>query len=265
MSLRFQSLSSGSSGNCLLLWSDHARVIIDCGLPTMTRARELFANSLGNPAHVDAVIVSHMHSDHINYYSLRVIEECGLKLMVNERCLNQLRGKHFKGYKFKSIQFQTFSGRSFGLGDLTIQPFEVPHSPGFPNCGFVVRCRDNGKWSTAVIATDFHSGRAVLEHFVDADFIFAESNHDPGLLAKYYNPNSRFHMSNPNASEMLRAAYEQSRNKPHTIMLGHLSARRNTERHAFEEMRRAFRENGTQLGFRLFAAPRYESSVLVEV
>ena len=53
-----------------------------------------------------------------------------------------------------------------------------PHAPGFPNYGFVITA---GK-TKIIICTDFHDAEGVLEHFVDADFIFVEANHDLDLL-----------------------------------------------------------------------------------
>jgi len=265
MPLCFRSLCSSSSGNCLLIWSDTTRIMIDCGLPSMRRARELFENSLGSGGRVDAVIVSHMHGDHINHESLRVIDEYGLDLMVYERCLDQLRGKHYNGHRFRSMGLNTFSLQGFTIGDLQVQPFEVPHNPKVPNCGFVVNYKDGRAWKKAVIATDFHDGRGIGDYFTEADFLFVESNHDPLLLARYFNPNSRFHMSNPKTAGLLHTAIKQSRKKPHTVMLGHLSSRRNTERHALEETERFFRENGTQMGFNLFTAPRYEGSRSIDI
>jgi len=231
----------------------------------MRRTREILENNLGNPAHIDSVIISHMHGDHINHQSLRVIEEYGLKLRVYEKCLNQLRGKHYQGHRFKSLDLDTFSDQCFTVGNLSIQPFEVPHNPNFPNCGFVVRCNEGKNWKTAVIATDFHKSADVLDHFIDADFIFVESNHDLGLLARYFNPNSRYHMSNPKTAELLYMAYVQSRKKPHTVMLGHLSRERNTESYALRETKLVFREKGVDLHSKLFAAPAFESSKLVEI
>lgn len=265
MSLYFRSLCSSSSGNCLVLWSDKTRIVIDCGLSSMRKARELLECNLGNPRHVDSVIISHTHSDHINYQSLRVIDEYGLTLKVCEKCLDQLRGKHYNGYRFKSLKLETFSNKPFTVGDLYIHPFEIPHNPNCANHGFVVKCIDGMDWKTAVIATDFYNWRDVLDNYLDLDFIFTESNHDPGLLAKYFNPNSRFHMSNTKTAELLYSAYLQSKRKPHTVMLGHLSNQRNTERHALGEICKIFKENGVNLDPNLYAAPLYEPSRVIKI
>jgi phosphoribosyl 1,2-cyclic phosphodiesterase len=265
MSLFFQSLSSSSAGNCLVLWTDRTRILIDCGLASMRRTREVLEQNLRDPRHIDAVIVSHMHGDHINHQSLRVIDEYGLEVWVFEQCLGQLKGKHFNGHKFSKIDLKTFSAASWSVGDLLIQPFEVPHQPIYPNWGFVVRYREHGRWKKAVIVTDFHNGENALGYLIDADFIFIESNHDLGLLAKYFNFNSRFHMSNPKTAELLYTAWMQSCHKPKTVMLGHISAQRNTERNALEEVQRVFREHETDTAFELCAAPLQESSRVIEI
>jgi phosphoribosyl 1,2-cyclic phosphodiesterase len=231
----------------------------------MRRTREVLETNLKDPRHVDAVIISHMHGDHINHHSLRVIEEYGLTVWVYERCLNQLKGKHFNGHKFRSMDLKTFSDTPLTIGDLWIQPFEVPHQPTHLNCGFAVRYKENMVWKSAVIITDFHNGSGALGYLIDSDFIFLESNHDPDLLARYFNPNSRFHLSNPKSAELLHTAYIQSSKKPKTVMLGHLSSQRNTEQYALKEVQGLFQKNGTAMDFQLCTAPLQASSVPVEI
>ncbi|MHC4538339.1 MAG: MBL fold metallo-hydrolase, partial [Planctomycetota bacterium] len=151
-SLYFKSLCSSSSGNCLVLWTDHTRVLIDCGLGSMRRTRRMLSQHLGNPLGVDAAIVSHMHGDHIGYYPLRVLEDLGIKVRVHEKCMAQLKQKHFNGYGFSSLRLKPFSDRPFRVGDLTFRPFELPHNPVYPTYGFTVKY----KATKVVVATDFN-------------------------------------------------------------------------------------------------------------
>lgn len=265
MPLHFQSLISSSSGNCLVLWSDRTRVILDCGIRSAHGTRNLLENNLEDPKNVDAVIISHMHGDHINHYSLMALDQYGLSLRVHERCLDQLRDRHFNGHRFPSLDLNTFADENFKVGDLSFQPFEVPHHPAYPNFGFAVRYREGKRWRNAVFVTDFNDGTSVLDYFADSDFIFVESNHDLDLLAKYFNPNSQYHMSNPKTARLLCMTCNRNKKKPHTVMLGHLSSQRNTERVALEEVHGAFRVNGMDLDFRLFAAPLYEPSQVIKI
>jgi len=227
----------------------------------MRRTRQILKTNLGNPGDLDAVIISHNHSDHISYYPLRVFEELGTTIRIHENCLAQLKDKHLGGYGFGSLKIKPFADASFTTGDLTIQPFEVPHNPSFFTCGFVITCMDK----KTVIATDFNRWQDSLERFIDSDFIFVESNHDLELLRRYYNPNSQFHMPNPKTGQMICEIRKKSKKAPKTVMLGHLSSQRNEPHIALAETRKAFKEAGINLDFELLAAPRLESSDEIKI
>jgi len=216
---------------------------------------------LGNPLDIDATIVSHMHGDHIGYYPLRVLEDYGIKVRVHEECLAQLKQKHFNGYGFNSLRLKPFSDGPFTVGDLTFRAFDLPHNPFFPTFGFAIKY----KTIKVVVATDFNSWDDSLGQFVDADFIFVESNHDLELLRQHFNPNSQFHMPNPETGKLLCCARKDSRKAPQAVMLGHLSLIRNEPDIALEEIEHAFEDEGTDLDFRLLAAPRLEASQTVKI
>ena len=256
MTLHFKSLCSSSSGNCLLLWTDSTRILIDCGLSSMRRTRQILKKHLGNPGDLDAVIVSHNHSDHISYYPLRVLEELGIPVRIHEKNLDQLKDKHLYGYGFGSLKIKTFNNNSFTISDLEIQPFEVPHNPYFHTCGFIV----NHQNKKVVIATDFNNYQDSIEHFTDSDFIFVESNHDLELLRRFFNPNSKFHMPNFKTGQMICEIRKKSKKPPKTVILGHLSLQRNEPHLALNETRKIFKKTETPLDFNLLAAPRLESS-----
>ncbi|UCF16692.1 MAG: MBL fold metallo-hydrolase [Phycisphaerales bacterium] len=261
MSLHFMSLRSSSSGNCLLVWTDRTRVLIDCGLGSMKRTRRVLTQNLGDQLDIDAAVVTHMHTDHIGYYSLRVLESHGVAVIIHESCLPQLRGKHFNGRGLSTLQLKPFADSGFKIGDLRFQAFEVPHDPWYPTYGFVVKYRR----SKIVIATDFCYWDSLLEHFVDSDFIFVECNHDLELLARYYNPNSQFHMPNPDTGELLCAVRQCSKRPPRAVMLGHLSEIRNRPDIALREVESSFEIHGLELGFPLLVAPRLHASEVIEV
>ena len=62
--IRFSLLGSGSSGNAILVVTPGARVLIDCGFSM--KQLELRAAQLGERLdELDAVFVTHEHSDHV--------------------------------------------------------------------------------------------------------------------------------------------------------------------------------------------------------
>ncbi len=151
MSLHFQSICSSSSGNCLALWSDTTKIIIDCGLSSMRTTRQVLSSLFGQAPGAGSVLLTHNHCDHISYYPLRVLEEFGLEVRIHEDCVEQLKEKHFNGYGFRNLNLKPFTNRKFTVGDFSIMPFEVCHSPYFPTYGFQIFYRD----TKIVVATDF--------------------------------------------------------------------------------------------------------------
>jgi len=254
MSIRFQSVCSSSAGNCLGLWSQTTRLLIDCGLGSMKRTRRAMTALYGDPAGIDAVLLTHTHSDHISYYPLRVLQDYGIRLHLHEACLDQLNNRHFNGTGFRDLRIAPYDSRAFTVGDFRITPFAVPHHPGFPTCGYQIQSQ--GK--KIVIATDFLDWETVFEHFLDADFIFVESNHDMHLLRKYFNPNSRYHMPNPKTAQLLLNVRRHSRKPPRTVMLGHISSQRNNPKIALTQTQHAFRDAGLTMDFQLTSAPLRE-------
>jgi len=251
MALYFQTICSSSSGNCLALWSDSTRILIDCGLSSMKRTRAALTTVFDDPTQIDAVLLTHTHGDHIAYYPLRVLEAYGLSVRLHEDCYEQLRHKHYNGYGFGELDVVPFKTKPFTVGDLTITPFEVMHNPAYPTYGYQIGYRD----SKIVIATDFQEWTGIFDAFVDVDFIFVESNHDLDLLRQYFNPNSRYHLPNPDAAELLVNVRKESRTPPQQVMLGHLSSQRNEPAIALAETAAAFDTAGVAMDFELTAAP----------
>jgi ribonuclease BN (tRNA processing enzyme) len=192
---------------------------------------------------------------------LRVLDEYGYTIRLHDDCVDQLKQKHFNGYGFKNLNIKPFKNTEFTVGEFKIKPFEVIHSPWYPTYGYQIFYEDK----KIVIVTDFCKRDNVLEHFVDADFIFVESNHDLELLRRNYNPNSRFHMPNPGTAGLLFEVVSESRKEPQTVMLGHISSQRNERDLALAETVAVFADADKEIGFQLLTAPLRECSEVVEV
>ena len=256
MSLTFQSLCSGSSGNSLLLRTGGTTLLIDAGFSSMRACRNTLNGYLPE---IDGVIISHLHSDHLQYSSLRVLEECRVPIYLCEREIQYLARRHFRQSPFLELKIRPFCDQPFPIGDFAIHPFRVPHDGVRPTFGFAISVRRKGGWKKVVIATDFWNWRGISSWFENADFIYVEANHDPKLLRAYPNPRSHFHLSNGNCGHLLRRVFDQSRNRPSALMLGHLSEKRNRPGLAQGAVTELL-DDGGYGDVAIHIAPRYEPS-----
>jgi phosphoribosyl 1,2-cyclic phosphodiesterase len=259
MAVTFQSLRSSSSGNCLLLRDNRTALLFDCGFKTQGACGEALAALVPYPS---AVIVSHIHSDHINYPALRFLAKQRIPIYAHSCVIDELRSRHaFDDWPIPPL-FHMFGEGPFQIGDFELLPIQVPHDPACPTYGFVVRHQTGLK---TILCTDFHNFSGVLDHFVDCDFIFVEANHDPGLLRRYPNYASQFHLSNEKTAWLLYHAIFRGNHSPGQVMLGHLSRQRNTPELALAAIRCVFERQGIEIPFPLEAAPAFEPSRLIHI
>jgi phosphoribosyl 1,2-cyclic phosphodiesterase len=265
VALYFKTLRSSSSGNCLRLWTEQTNVIIDCGLNSQKLCRALLSQHAGEIDSISAVLISHLHQDHIHYSALRVFEDHGITVRIHERLVNKFQEKFIINNRFGQLNLQPFPGTVFNLGEFTIKPVQIPHSPQHDNYGFVINYQHCARRLKIVIMTDFNNGDGLAGHFADADFIYVEANHNPGLLKKYPNPNSQYHMKNETVADLLCSARKLSTRPPAAVMLGHLSKERNTRELAIAAIQGAFMSNNMKPDFKLYVAPADYASPAIEL
>jgi phosphoribosyl 1,2-cyclic phosphodiesterase len=265
VAIYFQSLRSSSSGNCLVLWTATSSILIDCGVKVQRECADLLDAHRRRAGTLDGVIVSHAHGDHVTRASLRVLQREGIRIHAHRRVLRLLRERHGLEDWNRAPDLEPFPAGPFEVGDFRVTPMEVPHAPGVPNFGFVITARGARSKRTIVVCTDFHDYGGVLPHFVDADFIFVEANHDLQLLRQHPNPNSRYHLNNVKTASLLHHAIRQSASPPGAVMLGHLSEERNRRPLAIDEVRALFERRRTDIRFDLDAAPAHRASAIVEI
>ncbi len=210
--------------------------------------------------HLDGVVISHLHSDHIHYSSLRVLEACGVPVYIYEKDISVLAGRHFRRLPFLHLKLRPFRERTLQIGDLAVTPFGVPHDGSRHTFGFQVSAPHKKRSRKIVLATDFWDWRNLTGWFQDSDFIYVEANHDPKLLQEHPNPRSRYHLSNEGCGRLLQRALSAGKSPASGIMLGHLSAVRNRPKLAREKvlelLERVLRVDDVEVQI----APRYEPS-----
>jgi phosphoribosyl 1,2-cyclic phosphodiesterase len=261
LTLTFQSLCSGSSGNSLLLKTEGSALLIDAGFPSMRAGRKALNGYLSG---IEGVVISHLHSDHIQHASLRLLEESRIPIYLYEKDIKPLAGRHFRQFPFLHLKIRPFSDRPFPIGDFSIYPFRLPHDGIRPTFGFAISLNRKGRQRKVVVATDFRDWGGLPGWFADSDFIYVEANHDPELLRVHPNPRSHFHLSNVKCGRLLKQVFAQSRSKPSTLMLGHLSEKRNRPELAQGTVSEILAEGGHR-SIEIRIAPRYEPSEWIPI
>ena len=217
-------LASSSAGNSTFIGTDKTRILIDAGL----NRKETFARlaAIGeDPARLDAIFITHEHSDHIT--GLPVISRA-----LQNRIpifLTHLTAPHIDWDNANPVVETFQAGARIEFGDLSIGSFTIPHDAVDP-VGYTV----TAEGIKVSIATDLgYIPDSVRFHLQGSHFLLLESNHDPRMLQVGPYPwhikqrilSRKGHLSNEAAGEYI--ATELPR-EVQMLILGHLSEHNNT-------------------------------------
>lgn len=219
------SLQSGSSGNCIYVEAGDVRLLFDAGIAGV-QAEERLAAHGRDIRSVQAVIISHDHSDHIRHAGV-LQRKFGLPVYVTPSTLAAASARCNLG-KLSDVRHFRSNDR-ISLGAAVVHAIPTPHD-GVDGAVFVVEA--GGK--RLGILTDLgHVFQDLVRIVGSLDAVFLESNYDPDMLAKGPYPaylkqrikGPRGHISNGEAADvLLRASREQ---RLQWACLAHLSEQNN--------------------------------------
>lgn len=204
--MRVISLQSGSNGNCVYVEAGGVRLLFDAGISGSTAAERLAGHGRDIRS-VDALIISHNHSDHIS--SAGVFQrKFDIPLYVTPRCLSAAQTRCSLG-KLKEVQHFR-SGSTICIGDVSVHTIPTPHD-GEDGVAFIV---DDGAHRLGILTDLGHVFQDLGRTIASLDAVFLESNYDPHMLAN--GPYPRFlksrikgpggHISNREAAELIAGA-----------------------------------------------------------
>lgn len=249
-------LASGSAGNATLVSTENTRILVDAGLSKRETTKRLAA--IGEtPEKLDAILVSHEHSDHVSGL-VTLAKSYSIPVYMTRLTAPAI---DWGEYQPRLETFQ--AGSRFSIGDICIDSFTVPHDAADP-VGFCFRA--NG--IKAGIATDLgYLPDSIKVHLTGADLLLLESNHDLQMLRVGPYPWSvkqrvmgrNGHLSNEVASDFIRTGLDT---RTSTLVLGHISEQNNHP--AIVQQAAAQALNGRSLFTRLVIAhPGQQSEVFV--
>lgn len=227
MNVRFLSIASGSKGNCYYIESSHARVLVDCGVG-IRRVQASLEEAGVQLSELDAVLVSHIHSDHVSGLGV-LLKHCSPVVYCHEQVRHELASniRQKRGQEYDNIQTYD-SEHGFFHRDIDILPCEVSHDAQ-PTCMFKLFCGGH----RLGILTDLGTyDNSQVSLFGDCELLVLESNHCPEILRGNAYPEylksrirgSQGHLSNQQAVELSTGLASM----PQHLLLGHLSENSNT-------------------------------------
>ena len=240
--IRFSLLGSGSSGNAILVVTPGARVLIDCGFSM--KQLELRAAQLGERLdELDAVFVTHEHSDHVKGLGV-LARRLRIPVFMTRGTCARLPANVAE---VPCIECFT-AGDSIRLDGLTLSSFSVSHDAGDP-VGF---CVDFEGAKLGIAADLGHAPNLVRLRLAGSQALVLESNYCPELLRLGPYPpqlqqrirGKQGHLSNEDMSALLASlAHERLR----LVVLSHLSEENNDPARVFEMARRAMQPCGAEV------------------
>ncbi len=249
--MRLISFGSGSSGNSFLLDTGEVRIVFDCGVGIRRVRKEMVA--LGVAGQLDAILISHEHSDHIKALgSLTRYEDC--PVYASDGTLDAIGRKP----GWQSIR----SGEALTLAGVRIDPIGVSHDAAEP-LGFFIDAGDE----RIALFTDLGTPQAEVSDAVrEATVVVLESNYCETMLRNSPYPaflkrrirSQNGHLSNDDCAATLVDALRPS---SHTVWLAHLSENNNAPEVAEAAVQEALAVRGIRLPVR--SLPRHASENLL--
>jgi len=233
--MRFSSLGSGSKGNATLVAAGDTLLMIDCGFSTRETERRMLGLGV-QPAQVDAILVTHEHSDHcagVARFSRR--HKTPVYLTHGTLGSGRLDGCH-EVHCFNSEQ-------RFDIGAIEVQAVAVPHDAREP-CQYRFA---HGGLSLGVLTDLGSSTPHVVRHYRGCDALLLEFNHDLEMLMNgSYPPGLKHrvssdwgHLNNRQAAALLQ---ELGCADLRYLVVGHVSENNNCRDRAAEALRAVYGE-----------------------
>ena len=220
--IAFASLGSGSRGNAACVRMGEALLLVDCGFSL--RQAESRLERLGvHPADIDAILVTHEHSDHASGVPA-LAARYGIEVHATHGTLKSFAPDALDGVP---VATPVQGGRPFSLKGVAVMPVTVPHDAREP-VQFVFQY---GGRRIGVISDLGCPTPHVLEHYRGCHGLLLESNHDRQMLMRgSYPPHLKRriagdlgHLSNSQAGEFLAAVAMPEMD----VVIGHVSERNN--------------------------------------
>ncbi len=237
--MKFCVLASGSEGNCAFVEdSKGVGVLVDAGI-SMRRTSERLKELERDFSQIEAVIISHEHSDHLKGAAV-IARRQDLPIYASEGTLSLIK-RLLPNY----TRLVNLNGCVLKFGGMQIRAFSVSHDAS-ETVGFIIT---EGESRLAIVTDLGHVDMVALDWLRDCDAIVLEANHDIDMLLEGPYPwdlkqrirGHKGHLSNDQAAEALMKVATP---KLKRVVLAHLSKENNLPDVACQRIKSHLHDNG---------------------
>ena len=265
--MRFQSIASGSNGNCIYIEEGDTRILVDAGI-SAKGIREGILNLGVAPDIISGILVTHAHSDHIKGLPV-FMKHFHIPLYCTEDTLSGIRSADPDHAIPEDVIRVISRDEPFELNGAKITPIPTCHDTK-GSCGYRI---DFQRFSVAVL-TDLGTYDArTVELLQGLNGLLIESNHDVRMLEAGPYPfvlkrrilGDYGHLSNERCAELLTKILHKDLK---FILLGHISEENNYPEIALMTVKNAIDACSAPFSasdFRIEAASRYAPSDVFEL
>ena len=233
-------LASGSKGNATYIETANTKILIDAGISLKRIKEELTSHNI-YPDHLDAILVTHEHIDHVKELA-SVANYFNTNIYIHEESFYHITNSVKYCLDMNRIFFINVDKR-YTINDLTFVPMQLFHDT--KNCyGYFIKANN----LSLAYMTD--TGRILEKYYKvlkNMNVLIMESNHDVEMLLNSSRPyilkqrilSDKGHLSNEQCANYLK---EFISDKLQTLVLAHLSEECNTEDIAYKTISDALNE-----------------------
>lgn len=251
--MKFKVLASGSKGNCTVIISEEAKIIIDMGISYQTLKKSLEEDSL-SLNDFTGILITHCHKDHTNGLA-SLVKHTRLKVYIPIKMYDSLK-------ELISRDDCIFIEDNFKINDLKIELIHTSHDAP-ASVGYII---ENNNKSLVYVTDTGYINRKYLTKMIKKECYIIESNHDEKMLMD--GPYPRFlkervisdkgHLSNTTTAKYLQKIIG---NNTKMIVLAHLSETNNTEELAYNTTKELLSDKSIEI----LVARQHESTAIIEV
>lgn len=234
--MRFCSIASGSSGNCIYVGSQATHLLVDVGISGKKAEAGLNELELAG-RDIDGILITHEHSDHIAGLGV-LCRKYGIPVFATKGTIKAIIQNGGKNAPDEALFQEIEADKKIIIKDLTVSPMRISHDAAEP-----VGYRIGYEGKKVAVCTDLGVyNDYTVECLKGMDALLLEANHDVNMLQvgpyPYYLKQrilgDRGHLSNENSGRLLdRILHDNLK----TVMLGHLSKENNMPELAYEAVR----------------------------